>query len=75
MGLYVVTGANRGIGLELCRQLAARGDEVVAAINESGAEQMMLAMEVRTAVFHPQEYAHLDDLKACVDYWRQWVKD
>lgn len=31
MARYVVTGANRGIGLELCRQLAARGDEVVAA--------------------------------------------
>jgi NAD(P)-dependent dehydrogenase (short-subunit alcohol dehydrogenase family) len=31
MGCYLVTGANRGIGLELCRQLVARGDEVVAA--------------------------------------------
>ena len=26
----LVIGANRGIGLELCRQLAARGDEVLA---------------------------------------------
>ena len=26
----VVTGANRGIGLEFVKQLAARGDEVVA---------------------------------------------
>jgi NAD(P)-dependent dehydrogenase (short-subunit alcohol dehydrogenase family) len=32
MGTWVVTGANRGIGLELCRQIAARkGEEVIAA--------------------------------------------
>jgi NAD(P)-dependent dehydrogenase (short-subunit alcohol dehydrogenase family) len=30
----VVTGANRGIGLELARQFAARGDEVVAAVRD-----------------------------------------
>ncbi len=26
----LITGANRGIGLELCRQLVSRGDEVIA---------------------------------------------
>jgi NAD(P)-dependent dehydrogenase (short-subunit alcohol dehydrogenase family) len=31
---YLVTGANRGIGLELCRQLVARGDAVVAAVRD-----------------------------------------
>lgn len=30
----VVTGANRGIGLELARQLTARGDEVVAGVRD-----------------------------------------
>jgi NAD(P)-dependent dehydrogenase (short-subunit alcohol dehydrogenase family) len=45
MTTVLVTGANRGIGLELCRQFAARGDEVIAtcrkaspALRETGAE-------------------------------------
>jgi len=32
---YVITGANRGIGLELARQLLARGDEVVATARDT----------------------------------------
>ena len=35
MSTWLVTGASRGIGLELCRQLAARGDTVVAACREA----------------------------------------
>ena len=31
---WVVTGTNRGIGLELTRQLAARGDTVVATVRD-----------------------------------------
>jgi len=38
MGYAVVTGANRGIGLELCRQLAARGDKVIAVCRKGSAE-------------------------------------
>jgi NAD(P)-dependent dehydrogenase (short-subunit alcohol dehydrogenase family) len=30
MATWLVTGSNRGIGLELCRQLKARGDTVIA---------------------------------------------
>ena len=34
--VIVVTGANRGIGLELTRQLAARGDTVVLGSRDAG---------------------------------------
>jgi len=42
----LVTGANRGIGLEFCRQMAARGDEVIAACRHASPE--LLALPVRT---------------------------
>lgn len=38
MANWVVTGANRGIGLEVARQLAARGDQVFAACRSSSKE-------------------------------------
>ena len=38
MTTVLVTGANRGIGLELCRQFAARGDEVVAVCRNDSPE-------------------------------------
>jgi NAD(P)-dependent dehydrogenase (short-subunit alcohol dehydrogenase family) len=45
MGRYLVTGTNRGIGLEICRQLVARGDEVIAVCR--GASSGLVALEVR----------------------------
>jgi NAD(P)-dependent dehydrogenase (short-subunit alcohol dehydrogenase family) len=38
MATWLITGANRGIGLELCRQLHARGDTVIAACRTSSLE-------------------------------------
>jgi NAD(P)-dependent dehydrogenase (short-subunit alcohol dehydrogenase family) len=35
MASVLITGANRGIGLELARQLVARGDDVMAACRQS----------------------------------------
>lgn len=38
MATWVVTGANRGIGLELCEQLHARGEDVVAGCRTTSPE-------------------------------------
>jgi NAD(P)-dependent dehydrogenase (short-subunit alcohol dehydrogenase family) len=46
MSTYLVTGANRGIGLEICRQLVARGDEVIAVCRTSSDELASLGTEV-----------------------------
>jgi NAD(P)-dependent dehydrogenase (short-subunit alcohol dehydrogenase family) len=50
MAICVVTGANRGIGLELCRQLSERGDYVIAACRRSSPELDSLGIEVVAGV-------------------------
>ena len=50
MSTSLVTGANRGIGLELARQLAARGDDVIAACRSSSDELDALGVRVETGV-------------------------
>ncbi len=46
MTRVLITGANRGIGLELCRQLQARGDEVVATCRKASAALEGLGVRV-----------------------------
>jgi NAD(P)-dependent dehydrogenase (short-subunit alcohol dehydrogenase family) len=46
MPVVVITGANRGIGLELTRQFTQRGDEVVAVCRKSCEELAKLDVEV-----------------------------
>ena len=50
MATALVTGANRGIGLELCRQLAARGDDVIAACRASSAELEALSVRLEAGL-------------------------
>jgi len=42
----LITGANRGIGLELCRQLVDRGDEVIAVCRVAGKQLSSLNLHV-----------------------------
>jgi NAD(P)-dependent dehydrogenase (short-subunit alcohol dehydrogenase family) len=46
----LVTGANRGIGLELCRQLKARGDDVIAVCRASSPELNALGVQVESDI-------------------------
>jgi NAD(P)-dependent dehydrogenase (short-subunit alcohol dehydrogenase family) len=46
MATACITGANRGIGLELARLLAERGDEVIAACRTASDELTELQVEV-----------------------------
>lgn len=46
MTTILISGANRGIGLEMARQLSARGDEVIAACRHSSPELDALGVEV-----------------------------
>ena len=46
MATVVITGANRGIGLELARQFKRRGDDVVACCRKTSEELKKLDVEV-----------------------------
>ena len=46
MARVVIIGANKGIGLEMARQLAARGDEVIAAVRATSDDLSALDVEV-----------------------------
>jgi NAD(P)-dependent dehydrogenase (short-subunit alcohol dehydrogenase family) len=46
----LVTGANRGIGLELCRLLHERGDTVIAACRQASPDLVSLGVRVEEAV-------------------------
>ncbi len=50
MARIVITGANRGIGLELARIFFGRGDDVAAVCRQSSAELNALGVEVHEGV-------------------------
>jgi len=57
----LITGANRGIGLELCRQLVQRADEVIAVVRRSSPELDSLGCKVVAGVdiAKPEDIASL----------------
>ena len=50
MSTYLITGSNRGIGLELVRQLKARGEEIIATCRTVSPELNTLSVRVESNI-------------------------
>jgi NAD(P)-dependent dehydrogenase (short-subunit alcohol dehydrogenase family) len=64
MSTWLVTGANRGIGLELCRQLRARGDTVIGAVREPDRATALRETGARVEALDVGDPASIDALGA-----------
>jgi NAD(P)-dependent dehydrogenase (short-subunit alcohol dehydrogenase family) len=50
MATYLITGSNRGIGYEYCRQLQGRGDRVIAVCRTPSEELQALGVDIEAGV-------------------------
>ena len=69
--IIVVTGGNRGIGFEICRQLAERGAQVVLTARKPGAgEQALKKLTAQNlpARFHPLNVTEQESIAALRDF-------
>ena len=66
MSTVLITGANRGIGLEMCRQCKARGDAVIAVCRKRSSELEALDVEIVDSV-DVRKPADLQKLRKALD--------
>jgi (+)-neomenthol dehydrogenase len=67
----VVTGGNRGIGLEICRQLASKGITVVlTARDETRGIEAVSALGMHNVVFHQLEVGDQSSAASLADFVR-----
>src|ERR671932_1978476 len=50
MATYLITGTNRGIGYEYCRQLNERGDRIIAVCRSASEELNQLGVRVEEGI-------------------------
>ena len=50
MATYLITGSNRGIGLELCKQIHQRGDKLIATCRNASQELINLGVRIEEGV-------------------------
>ncbi len=50
-------------------------EKVLEAISRSGAEEVLLVLEIFHSFFEPMEDKIIDDLMTSVEYWRKYVKE
>ncbi len=60
MKTFLITGANRGIGLEYCRQLQQRGEQVIAVCRTPAPELEALGVRIEAGVELTSEAAVAD---------------
>jgi NAD(P)-dependent dehydrogenase (short-subunit alcohol dehydrogenase family) len=69
--IAIVTGANRGIGFEICRQLACKGIKVVLTARDEKKGQeatQKLLSEGLDVVFHPLDITNIKSIRELVDW-------
>jgi len=62
MATWLITGAGRGIGLEMARQLKARGDEVIGTVRDEAKSGALTDVGARVELVDVAEPAAIDAL-------------
>ena len=73
--IALVTGASRGIGFEVCKQLLAKGFHVIlSARNEQKGRAACDLLQSPDAEFYPLDVTNQSDIDALTDYLRNQYK-